>query len=106
VCLVNSLARTPLCFQKEKWARCVEVCNTALSHEPGTCKALLRRAKAFLALREADAARRDLDAVQAQCPNDQDAGALRRDLARLDAELAVQEATLWRKAFDKSNLGA
>ena len=96
----------PSCFQKEKWARCVEVCNTALSHEPSNVKALLRRAKACLALREVDAARRDLDAVQAQNPTDQDAAAMRRDLARLDAELAAQEATLWKQAFAKSNLGA
>ena len=94
------------CFQKEKWARCVEVCSTVLSHEPGNVKALLRRAKAYLALREADASRRDLAAVQAQNPADQDAAAMRRDLARLDAELAAQEATLWKQAFAKSNLGA
>ena len=94
------------CFQKEKWARCVEVCSTVLSHEPGNVKALLRRGKAYLALREADASRRDLAAVQAQNPADQDAAAMRRDLARLDAELAAQEATLWKQAFAKSNLGA
>lgn len=104
-CAVASLT-PPLCVQKEKWARCVEVCNTALSQEPTSVKALLRRAKALLHLREADKARSDLDAVQAHSPGDADAAALRKQLAALEAQLAAQEAAVWRQAFAKSSLGA
>lgn len=67
-------------------------------------KALLRRAKALIRLREADKARRDLDAVQAAQPNDPDARVLRRELAALDAEQAGQEARLWQSAFAKASV--
>jgi len=102
--LLGTDTAVSFCLQREKWERCVEVCSTALEVEPGSVKALLRRAKAFLQLKDSAKAKADLDAIQASHPNEPDVPALRRELAQQDAVHAAEEARMWKDAFSRARV--
>ena len=86
-------------LRKEKYERAAEACSAALELEPDHQKALFRRAKALLALRNSDAAAADLDRVEALDSGNADARALRRDLACLRNEEKRSASAVYAKMF-------
>eukprot|EP00164_Ancoracysta_twista_P004641 GFYU01006269.1.p1 GENE.GFYU01006269.1~~GFYU01006269.1.p1 ORF type:complete len:733 (-),score=300.70 GFYU01006269.1:144-2342(-) len=77
-----------MCFLKiEKWPKVIDNCNAALKLDENSAKALFRRAQAYEATKDYDAAKKDLKAALKHQPDDK---AIKNSLAKVEHYIQKQ----------------